>query len=190
LRRERYRNHRINEPFDIPGGVHGAIRRRGLRPARLSEEVEVRHLITKAGHGFDRRAIEAGRRAVSKKPNDLMLEEPSMAKRRKQAATLEVGSRNVYADLGFDDADEMLVKAQLVSRISEIIKDRGYSQTDAAQRLGLPQPKLSKLLRGQFRGISERKLMDCLTRLGNDIEIVVRERAGGRKVGHVSVVFA
>jgi predicted XRE-type DNA-binding protein len=119
-----------------------------------------------------------------------MLEEQAMAKRQKQAPTLEVGSRNVYADLGLADAEEMLVKAQLVSKISEIIAERGYSQTEAAQHLGLPQPKLSKLMRGQFRGISERKLMDCLTRLGKDIEIVVRERARGRKVGHVSVVFA
>lgn len=119
-----------------------------------------------------------------------MLEEQAMAKRRKRTAPVEVGTRNVYADLGFSDADEMLVKAQLVSKISEIIKDRGYSQTDAAQLLGLAQPKLSKLLRGQFRGTSERKLMDCLTRLGNDVEIVVREHPRGRKVGHVSVVFA
>ena len=89
-----------------------------------------------------------------------------MAKRRKQIPTHEVGSRNVYADLGFPDAEEMLVKAQLVSKISEIIEDRGYSQTEAAQRLGLPQPKLSKLMRGQFTGISERKLMNCLTRCG------------------------
>jgi predicted XRE-type DNA-binding protein len=114
----------------------------------------------------------------------------AMAKRRKQIPTHEIGSRNVYADLGFPDADEMLVKAQLVSKISEIIAERGYSQTEAAQRLGLPQPKLSKLIRGQFSGISERKLMDCLTRLGKDIQIVVREHAPGRKVGHVSVVFA
>jgi hypothetical protein len=47
----------------------------------------------------------------------------------------------------------MLVKAQLVSKISEIIEERGYSQTEAAQHLGLPQPKLSKLMRGQFRGV-------------------------------------
>jgi predicted XRE-type DNA-binding protein len=119
-----------------------------------------------------------------------MLEEQPMARRRKKTPALEVGSRNVYADLGFADADEMLVKAQLVSKISEIIEDRGFSQTEAAQHLGLPQPKLSKLLRGQFRGISERRLMDCLTLLGKDIQIVVRERARGQKVGHVSVVFA
>jgi predicted XRE-type DNA-binding protein len=119
-----------------------------------------------------------------------MSEEHAMAKRQARQAKLEAGSRNVYADLGFADADEMLVKAQLVSKISEIIRARGFSQTEAAQHLGLPQPKLSKLMRGQFRGISERKLMDCLTRLGRDIEIVVREHRRGRKVGHVSVVFA
>jgi predicted XRE-type DNA-binding protein len=117
-------------------------------------------------------------------------EQNAMAKRRKQKPLIEIGSRNVYADLGFPDADEMLVKAQLVNKISEIIAERGYSQTEAARHLGLPQPKLSKLVRGQFRGISERKLMDCLTRLGKDIEIVVRERPRGRKTGHVSVVFA
>lgn len=63
----------------------------------------------------------------------------------------------------------MLVKAQLASKIAEIVDERGYSQTEAAQHLGVRQPKLSKLMRGQFRGISERKLMDCLTRLGKDI---------------------
>jgi predicted XRE-type DNA-binding protein len=56
--------------------------------------------------------------------------------------------------------------------------------------LGIPQPKLSKLLRGQFRGVSERKLMDCLTRLGNDVEIVVRAAANRRRQGAVSVLFA
>jgi predicted XRE-type DNA-binding protein len=101
----------------------------------------------------------------------------------------EVGSGNVYKDLGYPNPDEMLVKAQLASKISEIIGERGYTQSEAATRLGLPQPKLSKLVRGQFRGISERKLMDCLTKLGRDVEIVVSTPARGRKEGSVSVVF-
>jgi predicted XRE-type DNA-binding protein len=83
----------------------------------------------------------------------------------------------------------MLVKAQLASKIAEIISECGYTQSEAAARLGIPQPKLSKLTRGQFRGISERKLMDCLTRLGRDVEIVVRTPTRGRKQGLVSVVF-
>jgi len=84
------------------------------------------------------------------------------------------GSANVYADLGYKSADEMLVKAQLVTAIAEILAERGLTQTKAATRLGIPQPKLSKMLRGQFRGFSGRKLMDCLTLLGSHIDIVVR----------------
>ena len=80
---------------------------------------------------------------------------------------------NVYADLGFKDADEMLVKAQLVVKIAEILRERGWRQQQAAKVLGLTQPKLSKMLRGQFRGISEMKMMDCLLRLGRNVKIVV-----------------
>lgn len=80
---------------------------------------------------------------------------------------------NVYAELGFKDADEMLVKAQLVVQIAQILRERGWSQQQAAKVLGLTQPKLSKMLRGQFRGISEMKMMDCLVRLGRGVKIVV-----------------
>ena len=80
---------------------------------------------------------------------------------------------NVYADLGFKDADEMLVKAQLVVKIAEILRERRWSQQQSAKVLGLTQPKLSKMLRGQFRGISEMKMMDCLIRLGRPVRIVV-----------------
>ena len=82
-------------------------------------------------------------------------------------------STNVYEQLGFPDAEEMLVKAQLVSQIAEILRERGWSQQQAAKVLGLTQPKLSKMLRGQFRGISEMKMMDCLLRLGRAVKIVV-----------------
>ncbi len=100
------------------------------------------------------------------------------------------GSTNVYADLDYRFADEMLVKAQLVTTIAEILAERGYNQTKAAELLGIPQPKLSKMLRGQFRGISERKLMNCLTLLGRDIDIVVRTTAKRKGQGAVSVSFA
>ena len=82
-------------------------------------------------------------------------------------------SKSVYEQLGFPDAEEMLVKAQLVVKIAEILKERGWSQQQAAKVLGLTQPKLSKMLRGQFRGISEIKMMDCLVRLGRAVKIVV-----------------
>ena len=68
---------------------------------------------------------------------------------------IEHGSTNVYADLRIGEAEEMLVKAQLATKIGEIIKRRKLTQIQAAELLGMPQPKLSNMLRGQFRGISE-----------------------------------
>jgi predicted XRE-type DNA-binding protein len=103
---------------------------------------------------------------------------------------VERGSTNVYADLGRPDAEEMLVKARLASKIGEIIRKRKLTQVQAAAILGLSQPKLSGLLRGQFRGISEAKMMECLTKLGRDVRIVVgpaKRRAGA---GNVEVEFA
>ena len=82
-------------------------------------------------------------------------------------------STSVYAQLGFPDAEEMLVKADLVMQIGEILRKRGWSQQQSAKVLGLTQPKLSKMLRGQFRGISEMKMMDCLLRLGCSVKIVI-----------------
>jgi predicted XRE-type DNA-binding protein len=80
---------------------------------------------------------------------------------------------NVYTELGFKDADQMLVKAQLVVKIAQILRERGWSQQQAAKVIGVTQPKLSRMLRGQFRGISEMKIMNCLVRLGRTVKIVV-----------------
>lgn len=103
---------------------------------------------------------------------------------------IEKGSMNVYADLGLADADEMLVKSQLATKIAEIIKLRKMTQTQAASVLGIPQPKLSNMLRGRFRGISEAKMLECLTLLGRDVQILIKAAPKARKAGQVSVVFA
>lgn len=87
---------------------------------------------------------------------------------------IEEGSTNVYADLGYDDAEGMLVKAGLTMKISNIIKRRKLTQAAVAEILGIPQPKVSLMLRGQFRGISEDRMMRCLAALGQDVKIVVR----------------
>lgn len=105
-------------------------------------------------------------------------------------SNIERGSTNVYADLGLDNAEEMLVKAQLATKIGDIIKRRKLTQVQAAELLGITQPKLSGLLRGQFRGISEAKMLECLTRLGRDVEIIVKSTPRSRTEGHVTVVFA
>ncbi len=109
-----------------------------------------------------------------------------MRKRRvmRGSVPVEEGSGNVYADLGYAHSEGMLVKAQLTAKIAEIIQQRALTQARAAEVLGLTQPKVSALLKGQFRGISEHRLLECLTRLGRDVHIVVkpapRNRAGGR----------
>jgi predicted XRE-type DNA-binding protein len=102
----------------------------------------------------------------------------------------EESSGNVYADLELADAEEMLVKAQLASKIGEIIKGRRWTQQQAAEVLGMTQPKLSNLLRGQFRGVSEAKMLECLAKLGRDVKIVVGPARRSTKPGHVEVVFA
>jgi len=103
---------------------------------------------------------------------------------------IEPGSGNVYADLGFRDAAEMLVKAQLVAKISEILVARKWTQQQASKVLGIPQPKLSKMLRGQFRGISEAKMLECLTKLGRNIRIVIGSEGAASSVCRVEVVSA
>ncbi len=102
---------------------------------------------------------------------------------------IQEGSGNVYADLGYADAEDVMVKAQLVAKIADIIRQRGLTQERAARLLGLTQPKISKLLKGQFRGISERRLLYCLTRLGRDVEIVVKPTSRHRG-GRLTVHFA
>ena len=99
---------------------------------------------------------------------------------KKAEVTIQSGSRNVYSDLGYADPEGMKLKAGLVTHLAGIIKNRRYSQTQAAEITGLPQPKLSAILRGQFRGVSEEKLMRCLAALGQDIKIVVTPSRKGR----------
>lgn len=103
---------------------------------------------------------------------------------------VEKGSANVYEDLGLAESAEMQVKAALAAKIAEIIKYRHLTQVQAAEILGIPQPKLSGMLRGQFRGISEAKMLECMNRLGRDVEIVVRKSSRSRIIGRTSIVFA
>ena len=100
------------------------------------------------------------------------------------------GSTNVYADLESPDSEQMLLKAQLAEKISQIIQRRHLTQTEAASILGIPQSKLSLILRGQFRGVSELKMLECLNRLGRDVQIIVKKAPRTKPQGSISVVFA
>lgn len=88
---------------------------------------------------------------------------------------VERGSGNVFADLGFPDAEEHLLKAKLVTRVEKIIRRRKLKQVEAAALLGLSQPDVSRLLRGNFREYSVERLLRLLTALGRDVEIVIHE---------------
>ena|SRR6185437_13515096 len=107
----------------------------------------------------------------------------------REEATHRQGNINVYADLGYRAADGMLLKAQLVTRIAELLAEKGLTHATAAPLLGVPQPKLSKILRGQFRGFSERRLLRFLIQLGQDVHIIVRAKRSPSSAGLVSVIF-
>jgi predicted XRE-type DNA-binding protein len=89
------------------------------------------------------------------------------------------GSSNVFADLGLPDSDKLKIKTALVIEIRRAMQAQGLTQQQAAKRMGIAQPKVSDMMRGDFSNLSERKLMDCLTRLGYDIEITVRPAKAG-----------
>jgi predicted XRE-type DNA-binding protein len=93
------------------------------------------------------------------------------------------GSGNVFADLGLVDAEKLKIKTGLVIEIRKAMKIHGLTQQEAAKKMGLTQPKVSDMMRGDFSNLSERKLMDCLTRLGYDIEITVRPAQA--EIGHL-----
>jgi predicted XRE-type DNA-binding protein len=90
----------------------------------------------------------------------------------------EVGSRNVFKDLGLPNAEEHLIKAQLVYKIDAILKDRKLRQVEAGRLFGIPQPDVSKMLRGEFRQFSVERLLRFLVALNHDVEIVVRPHRG------------
>ena len=98
------------------------------------------------------------------------------------------GSGNVFADIGLPNADEHLIKAQLVYKIDHIMKSRRLKQVYAAAMLGVKQPDVSKMLRGDFRQFSVERLMRFLVALGQDVEIVVKPAVPqGAAHGHLSV---
>ena len=84
------------------------------------------------------------------------------------------GARNVFADMRVPDAETHLLKAQLTARVREVIHSRRLTQTQAADLMGVSQPDVSRILKGQFRDISVERLVLFLTRLGCDVEIVVK----------------
>jgi predicted XRE-type DNA-binding protein len=93
---------------------------------------------------------------------------------------VQEGSGNIFADLGLPDAEELLVKVAVVSRLSDLINERGITQAQVATLLGIDQPKVSALLRGRLRGFSLGRLLSFLIALDQDVDIVVHHKTAQR----------
>ena len=100
--------------------------------------------------------------------------------RRPKPAEVRRGTDNNFADLGFPDPDTHLLKAELVTRLYYAIAAEGLTQVQTARRLGISQPDVSRMLRGQFRDFSVERLMRFLAALGCKVEIVIKPKGRGR----------
>jgi predicted XRE-type DNA-binding protein len=102
----------------------------------------------------------------------------------------EIGSGNIFADLGLPNAEEHQLKAALVAQLKRLIAGRGLTQTAAAKLIELKQPDLSTLLRGQLRPVSVEKLMRMLTAFDQDIEITLRPHRKRGQAGRITFIPA
>lgn len=102
---------------------------------------------------------------------------------------VEPGSGNVFADLGFRDADERLLKAKLASKIAQLIEEKGLTQAQTAERTGLDQPKVSHLLRGRLSGFSADRLFAILNRLGHSVEVRISAKERAPEKTHTRVMI-
>jgi predicted XRE-type DNA-binding protein len=101
----------------------------------------------------------------------------------------EKSSGNIFADLGFPNSEQELVKAKLTAQIYRLLKSQGLTQIKAAELLGTTQAQVSALMRCRPVSISVGRLMEFLTILGQDVEVTVKpsgKRTKGQK-GHMSV---
>ncbi|HET9712665.1 MAG TPA: helix-turn-helix transcriptional regulator [Pyrinomonadaceae bacterium] len=108
---------------------------------------------------------------------------------RARKKTIEIGSGNVFADLGFQDAEERLLKAKLATKIAQLIEQKGLTQAQAAERTALDQPKVSKLLRGQLSGFSADRLFAVLNRLGHSVEVRISAKERSPAKSHTRVMI-
>lgn len=97
------------------------------------------------------------------------------------------GSKNVFADLGFADAEERQTKLRLAYAINVILEERRLTQAEMARVLGASQPKVSALANYKLDGFSVERLMTYLTALDRDVQIVIKKKPRSRSSGRISV---
>lgn len=108
--------------------------------------------------------------------------------RSERTAAVEVGSGNVFRDLGRADADERRLKVQLAMRVNALLADLKLTQSQAARRLGIAQPHVSDLVHYRLNRFSVERLIHLVTLLDRDVEIVIRPRV--RSQATVAVLVA
>ena len=111
-----------------------------------------------------------------------------MSNNHDEEIPVRASSGNLFADLGRPDAEETLARVRLAQQIAEIIERQTLSQAEAAELMGLDQPKVSALVRGRLSGFSTDRLLRCLMLLGQDVDIVVRDKPKDHTKAHISVV--
>jgi predicted XRE-type DNA-binding protein len=111
-----------------------------------------------------------------------------MAKRIVEGIEVETSSGNIFADLGLPGAEKLKIKSGLGIEIIRAVRKLGLTQEEASRRMGIPQPKVSAFMHGDFTNLSERKLMDCLNRLRYDIVIKVKPTT--EPVEHLTLAVA
>lgn len=108
------------------------------------------------------------------------------AKREK----VENSKGNVFADLGFEDSEERLLKAKLGTKIAQLIEKKGWTQAQTAERTALDQPKVSRLLRGQLSGFSADRLFAVLNRLGHSVEVRISAKEQSPEKSYTRVMIS
>jgi predicted XRE-type DNA-binding protein len=101
---------------------------------------------------------------------------------------VDVGSGNVFVDLGLPDPEERQLRVQLAIRLNDLLKAEGLTQTAAAKRLGIAQPHISELKNYKLSRFSSERLLHCITLLNRDVEIFIRPRASAEAVGAGSMM--
>jgi predicted XRE-type DNA-binding protein len=101
---------------------------------------------------------------------------------------VEVGTGDVFQDLGFADAGERKLRVQLAMRLNDLIKERKLTQAATAEIFGIPQPHVSELRHFKLKRFSSERLLNFITQLDRDVEIVIRPKAANHQAGMVSVL--
>lgn len=108
----------------------------------------------------------------------------------KKTKTVDAGTGDVFADLGFADAGERKLKVQLAMRLNAVLETEGLTQVQAAKLFGISQPNVSELANYKLSRFSSERLLNFLTLLDRDVDILIRPKAETHPHGQVSVLVA